>query len=92
MLKIYSTLIIPLFQKISLLAPTGIWKKHKKPETEEEFCYYLAGLIEGDGYIGERRIEIAFHIDDISPAYYIKKRVGYGSVIFLKDQNSVRYV
>lgn len=50
-------------------------KKHKKPETEEEFCYYLAerGLIEGDGYFGERRIEIAFHIDDFSSAYYIKK-------------------
>jgi hypothetical protein len=45
-------------------------KKHKKPETEEEFGYYLAGLIEGDGYIGGRRIEIAFHIDDVSSAYY----------------------
>ena len=67
-------------------------KKHKKPQTEEEFGYYLAGLIEGDGYIGGRRIEIAFHIDDISSAYYIKKRIGYGSVLFLKNQNSVRYV
>ncbi len=44
-------------------------KKHKKPETEEELCYYLAGLIEGDGYIGGRRIEIAFHINDISSAF-----------------------
>jgi hypothetical protein len=86
MLKIYSTLIIPLFQKISLLALTGHLKKHKKPETGEEFCYYLAGLIKGDGYIGERRIGIAFHIDDISSAYFIKKRVGYGSVLFLRDK------
>lgn len=67
-------------------------KKHKKPETEEEFGFYLAGLIEGDGYIGGRRIEIAFHLDDISSAYYIKKRIGYGSVLFLKNKNSVRYV
>jgi hypothetical protein len=67
-------------------------KKHQKPETEEEFGYYLAGLIEGDGYIGGRRIEIAFHTDDISSAYYIKKRIGYGSVLFLRDKNSVRYV
>jgi hypothetical protein len=67
-------------------------KKHKKPETEEEFGYYLAGLIEGDGYIGGRRIEIAFHIDDISSAFYIKKRIGYVSVLFLRDKNSVRYV
>jgi hypothetical protein len=55
--------------------------KHKKPYTDEEFGYYLAGLIEGDGYIGENRIEIAFHIADISSAYYIKKRIGYGSVL-----------
>ena len=39
--------------------------------------YYLAGLIKGDGYIGERRIEIAFHKDDISSANYIKRRKAY---------------
>jgi len=60
-------------------------RKHTKPDTDEEFGYYLAGLIEGDGYLGDRRIEIAFHIDDISSAYYIKKIIGYGSVLFLKD-------
>jgi len=67
-------------------------KKHIKPETDEEFGYYLAGLIEGDGYFGDKRFEIAFHMDDISSAYYIKKRIGYGSVLFLKNNNSVRYV
>ena len=67
-------------------------KKHNKPKNDIEFGYYLAGLIEGDGYLGECRIEIAFHMDDISSAYYIKKRIGYGSVLFLKGKNSVRYV
>jgi LAGLIDADG endonuclease len=69
-------------------------KKHIKPETDEEFGYYLAGLIEGDGSFGFglSRFEIAFHMDDISSAYYIKKRIGYGSVLFLKNKNSVRYV
>lgn len=67
-------------------------EKHRKPESDEELGYYLAGLIEGDGYIGYKRIEIAFHTDDISSAYYIKKRLGYGSVLFLKGKNSVRYV
>jgi hypothetical protein len=66
--------------------------KHMKPKTDEEFGYYLAGLIEGDGYFGDRRFEIAFHMDDISSAYYIKKCIGYGSVLFLKNKNSVRYV
>jgi hypothetical protein len=63
-----------------------------KPDTDEEFGYYLAGLIEGDGYFGDSRFEISFHIDDISSAYYIKKRIGYGSVLFLRNKNSVRYV
>lgn len=67
-------------------------KKHIKPETDEEFGYYLAGLIEGDGYFGDKRFEIAFHMDDISSAYYIKKRIGYGSVLFFKKNNYVRYV
>lgn len=66
--------------------------KHNKPESEEDFGYYLSGLIEGDGYIGDNRIEIAFHKDDISSAFYIKKRIGYGSVLFLRGKNSVRYV
>lgn len=66
--------------------------KHIKPLNDTEFGYYLAGLIEGDGYIGDKRIEIAFHMDDISSAFYIKKRIGYGSVLFLKGKNSVRYV
>lgn len=67
-------------------------QKHRKPETDEELGFYLAGLIEGDGYLGYKRIEIAFHMDDISSAYYVKSRVGYGSVLFLKGKNSVRYV
>lgn len=67
-------------------------KKHTKPKTDEELGYYLAGLIEGDGYIGESRIEIAFHMDDVSSAYYLKKIIGYGSVLYLKGKNSVRYV
>jgi hypothetical protein len=60
--------------------------------SSDEWGYYLAGLIEGDGYIGNKRIEIAFHIDDIQNAYYIKKRLGYGNVYPYKEKNAVRYV
>jgi LAGLIDADG endonuclease len=67
-------------------------KKHNKPKNDIEIGYYLAGLIEGDGYIGDCRIEIAFHNDDISSAYYIKKIIGYGRVLISKGQNSVRYI
>jgi len=66
--------------------------KHTKPKTDEEFGYYLAGLIEGDGYFGDHRFEIAFNKEDTFLAYYIKKRIGYGSVLSLKNKHSVKYV
>jgi LAGLIDADG DNA endonuclease family protein len=68
--------------------------KHVRPETDEEFGYYLAGLIEGDGWFGNNRFEIAFANEDTFLAYFIKKKIGYGSVLNLKGpkKNSVRYV
>lgn len=65
-------------------------KKENKPKNDNEFGYYLAGLIEGNGNIQENRIEIKYNKEDISSAYYIKKRIGYGSV--LKNKNSVKFV
>ena len=47
--------------------------KHKKPDNDNELGYYLAGLIEGDGYFGDKRLEIIFHESDASLAYNIKK-------------------
>ncbi len=66
--------------------------KHNKPKTDEEFGYYLAGLIEGDGYFGDHRFEITFNKEDTFLAYYIKKRIGYGSVLSLKSKNYIKYV
>jgi hypothetical protein len=66
--------------------------KHKRLESDESFGYYLAGLIEGDGYIGKRSIEIAFHVSDSQLAYYIKKRIGFGNVTkYSHTNNAVRY-
>ena len=65
---------------------------HVKPNSKEKLGYYLAGLIEGNGYLGEHRFEIAFHENDTFLAYFIKKEIGYGSVLKLKDKRSVRYV
>lgn len=66
---------------------------HKKPVSEDEFGYYLAGLIEGDGYINKKviGITIAFHRLDASLAYYIKKRVGHGVVDKVKNKNALVY-
>lgn len=58
---------------------------------DELFGYYLAGLIEGDGYIGQKEISIAFSIKDIKNAYWLKKRIGYGQVLpYSHTINAVR--
>ena len=68
-------------------------KKHSKPKTDEDFGYYLAGLIEGNGSINSSKvIEITWEDPkNISSAYYIKKRIGYGTVMIQKNPVSVKY-
>lgn len=58
-----------------------------------EFGSYLAGLIEGDGYINKKviNITICFHNLDAPLAYYIKKRIGHGIVDKIKDKNALLY-
>jgi Cytochrome C and Quinol oxidase polypeptide I/LAGLIDADG endonuclease len=65
---------------------------HVKPNTNEKLGYYLTGLIEGNGYFRDNRFEIDFHENDTFLAYFIKKEIGYGSVLKLKHKRSVRYV
>jgi len=52
MQKKYSTFIFdkPLISKENLISDH--LKKDIKPKIDEDFGYYLAGLIEGDGYFG----------------------------------------
>jgi hypothetical protein len=64
--------------------------KHSKPESDEDFGYYIAGLIEGDGYIGERGFEIVFHEHDLNTAHYIKGWLGYGSISKVKDKRAYK--
>ena len=60
--------------------------------TNNEFGYFLAGLIEGDGWFGNNVLHIVFAEKDTSLAYSIKKRIGYGNVYKIKDKKAVRYV
>ena len=63
--------------------------KHLKPLNDEQFGHYLAGLIDGDGHFSSKQqLVIAFHSLDISLAYYIKERVGFGKVKKVKDKNA----
>lgn len=61
--------------------------KHSKPVNMDQFGYYLAGLIDGAGWFTESAAHIVFHHLDASLAYYIKKRIGYGSVKKVKFKN-----
>jgi|SRR4051812_31408342 hypothetical protein len=60
--------------------------------TNNEFGYFLAGLIEGDGWFGYKQLYIIFAKEDTSLAYYIKKRIGHGNVYKIKDKKAVRYI
>ena len=66
--------------------------KHKSHLCDEEFGYLLAGLIEGEGRFTKKELHINFSSKDISFAYYIKKRIGYGKVYQIKDKKSVGYI
>jgi hypothetical protein len=67
--------------------------KQIKPINNEDFGYYLAGLIDGDGHFSSaEQLVIVFHNLDVSLAYYIKKRLGYGSVKEVKNKKAVIFV
>lgn len=72
---------------ISIHAP-----KVLKPQTDEEFGYFLAGLIDSEGSIEKSGyLQINFNVLDISVAYYIKKKIGYGKITQEKKRFLVRY-
>ena len=63
--------------------------KHLKPINDDQFGHYLAGLIDGDGHFSSKQqLIIAFHLLDAPLAYYIKERLGFGSVKKVKDKNA----
>lgn len=61
--------------------------RHLKPSSDDKFGYYLAGLLDGAGRISKYAAHITFHSLDASLAYYIKGRIGYGSVTKEKSKN-----
>lgn len=61
--------------------------KHLKPISNDQFGHYLAGLIDGQGWFSKSSCHILFNHLDASLAYYIKKRIGYGSVTKVKPNN-----
>lgn len=63
--------------------------RHLKPSNDREFGHYLAGLIDGDGHFSSKQqLVIVFNSLDASLAYYIKERLGFGSIRKVKNQNA----
>jgi hypothetical protein len=81
------------FCSFSLLKSSGKVKSHvpthRKPLTDKEFGYYLAGLIDGDGCFTEKSLIIAFSEKDTSLAYYLKSYIAYGNVYKIKNKKAV---
>jgi hypothetical protein len=69
--------------------------KHRKPESED-FGYYLAGLIDGDGHISrsnrQNQIVITFSSKDVQLAHYLKSKLKCGNVRKIKDKNAYNYI
>ena len=67
--------------------------KHIKPLNDEQLGHYLAGLIDGDGHFSKiKQLVIVFSISDEFLAYYLKARLGYGSVTRVKGNNACTLV
>jgi hypothetical protein len=66
---------------------------HLKPLNDDQFGHYLAGLIDGDGHFSrQQQLIIVFHSLDVSLAYYIKTRIGFGSVKKVKDKKAFLFI
>lgn len=62
---------------------------HLKPNKNEQFGHYLAGIIDGDGHFSSNpQLVIVFNSKDVSLAYYLKKQIGFGNVKKVKNKNA----
>lgn len=78
------TILNTTIQAITEHAP-----KAQKPFTKEQFAHFLAGIIDAHGHIDTLGyIQIVLNKKDVSVAYYIKQRIGYGSVNKIKGKAS----
>jgi hypothetical protein len=75
-------------KSISIHVPT-----HLKPDSDNEFGHYLAGLIDGDGHFSKAlQLVIVFNELDASLAYYIKSKLGYGNIYKVKNKKAILLV
>jgi hypothetical protein len=67
--------------------------KHLKPLNDNQFGHYLAGLIDGFGdFNNKQQLVILFNSSEISLAYYLKLRIGYGQIKKVKNKNTYLFI
>ena len=67
--------------------------KHLKPLNKNQFGYYLAGLIDGDGHFSsQEQLVVVFDEKSISVAYFLKKEIGFGHVKKVKDKKAYLFI
>jgi len=75
-------------KKLSIHVPT-----HLRPESENDFGHYLAGLIDGDGHFSKAlQLVIVFNELDASLAYFIKEKLGFGNIYKVKNKKAILLV
>ena len=67
--------------------------KHFRPLNDNQLGHYLAGLIDGDGHFSNKQqLIIVFSSRDVSLAYYLKLRIGYGQIRKVKNKNAYLFI
>ena len=67
--------------------------KAKKPLTNLELGFFLAGIIDGNGHFSKKGyLAIVFHEKDISVAYYLKKALKQGYIRKVKNKRAYSFV
>lgn len=66
-------------------------RPHHNNLNENNLGYYLAGLIEGDGYFNEKSLQILFHEKDLILINKLKKLIGYGQIYKIKDKKAFKF-
>ena len=82
---IKSQVISNTYKSYTSLDPISVHvPKHKSNFNDEEFGFFLAGLIEGGGSFVNKELHLNFSERNISLAYLIKARIGYGKIVRYK--------
>lgn len=64
--------------------------KFKKPSNDNDFGYFLAGLIDNNGHFFNNQFIINLHIKNISLAYFLKSYIKYGKIS--RENNSLNLI